>query len=314
MAKKGKKKKMNRTIRYVVITVIIVVVAALLIDIVEPSYGFFGKVPTGHVGILTHFGKVQDANVGEGLCFKNWFDKITNMSLQTQKLEMTISAFSKDLQEVTVKLAVNYNIDRETASTLFQTVGVKYEDILIRPSAEEDTKIVFAEYGAEGLIINREELPKSVKALLTESMSPHGIKVSKVAIEDIDFKDAFTDAVERKQVATQDKLTEQIEQDRKTIETQEQAKRDLIVANTEAEKAKIAAEADLEVTKIQADAAEYAGQKEAAKNKAISEWLTTELIDYYRILQWDGKMPIVYGGNTMPLLDMGGLLEEGEGE
>ena len=135
-----------------------------------------------------------------------------------------------------------------------------------------------------------------------------------MVIEDIDFKDAFTDAVERKQVATQDKLTAQIEQDKKTIETQEQAKRDLIVANTEAEKAKIAAEAELEVTKIQADAAEYAGQKEAAKNKAVSEFLTTELLDYYRILQWDGKMPIVYGGDTMPLLDMSGLLEGGEGE
>ena len=98
------------------------------------------------------------------------------------------------------------------------------------------------------------------------------------------------------------------------MEEEQKAERAIIAANAEAEKAKIAAEADLEVTKIQADAAEYAGQKEAAKNKAISEWLTTELLDYYRILQWDGKMPIVYGGETMPLLNMGGLLEGEEGE
>ena len=286
------------------------VLIVLAIDYLGPSYGFFGRVDTGHVGILTHFGKVKDDSVGEGLCWKNWFDKITTMSLKTQKLELTISAFSKDLQEVKVQIAVNHNIDKNTASRLFQTVGVNYEDILIKPSAEEDTKVVFSGYSAEGLITQREDLPGKVKDLLTASMEPYGIIISKVTIEDIDFKDAFTDAVERKQVATQDKLTAQIEEEKKTLVTEAQAQRDIIQANTEAEKAKIAAEADLEVTKIQADAAEYAGQKEAAKNKAISEYLTNELLDYYRILQWDGKLPVVATDGMMPIFTMDGMIED----
>lgn len=298
-------------VRTAIIAVIIIVIVALGIDMLAPSYGFFGKVPTGHVGILTHFGKVQDDSVSEGLHVKNWFDKITTMSLKTQKLEMTISAFSKDLQEVNVKIAVNHSINKDTASKLFQTVGVNYEEILIMPSAEQDTKVVFSGYSAEGLITQRENLPREVIELLATSMKPYGIIISNVVIEDIDFKDAFTDAVERKQVATQDKLTAQIEQEKKTLETEAQAERDIIKANTEAEKAKIAAEADLEVTKIQADAAEYAGQKEAAKNKAISEFLTTELLDYYRILQWDGTMPVVMSGSElMPIIDVGGLIGE----
>lgn len=297
-------------VRTAMIAVIIIIIVALGIDMLAPSYGFFGKVPTGHVGILTHFGKVQDDSVSEGLHIKNWFDKITTMSLKTQKLEMTISAFSKDLQEVNVKIAVNHSINKDTASKLFQTVGVNYEEILIMPSAEQDTKVVFSGYSAEGLITQRENLPREVIELLATSMNPYGIIISNVVIEDIDFKDAFTDAVERKQVATQDKLTAQIEEEKKTLVTEAQAQRDIIQANTEAEKAKIAAEADLEVTKIQADAAEYAGQKEAAKNKAISEFLTTELLDYYRILQWDGKMPIVYDADTMSLMNVDALIGE----
>lgn len=298
-------------VRTAIIAVIIIIIVALGIDMLAPSYGFFGKVPTGHVGILTHFGKVQDDSVSEGLHIKNWFDKITTMSLKTQKLEMTISAFSKDLQEVNVKIAVNHSINKDTASKLFQTVGVNYEEILIKPSAEQDTKVVFSGYSAEGLITQRENLPREVIELLATSMKPYGIIISNVVIEDIDFKDAFTDAVERKQVATQDKLTAQIEEEKKTLVTEAQAQRDIIQANTEAEKAKIAAEADLEVTKIQADAAEYAGQKEAAKNKAISEFLTTELLDYYRILQWDGTMPVVMSGSElMPIIDVGGLIGE----
>ena len=68
---------------------------------------------------------------------------------------------------------------------------------------------------------------------------------------------------------------------------------------------KFSAQADLEVTKIQADAAEYAGQKEAAKNKAIAQSLTAELVRYYYIQQWDGKLPTtMLGENMMPLFEL----------
>ena len=76
----------------------------------------------------------------------------------------------------------------------------------------------------------------------------------------------------------------------------------MIKANADAEQAKIAAQADLEVTKIQADAAEYAGLKEAAKNRAISESLTEELVRYYYIQQWDGKLPSTMLGESANIL------------
>ena len=78
-------------------------------------------------------------------------------------------------------------------------------------------------------------------------------------------------------------------------------------AEADAAIAKIQAEADLEVTKIQADAAEYAGQKEAAKNKAVSEYLTDELLQYYLIQAWDGKYPTNYVGsdNVSTILNSG---------
>ena len=70
--------------------------------------------------------------------------------------------------------------------------------------------------------------------------------------------------------------------------------------------AKINAEADLEVQKINADAAEYAGQKEAAVNQAISASLTPELVAYYEIMQWNGALPTTYmgDGEGVPVLDV----------
>ena len=122
-------------------------------------------------------------------------------------------------------------------------------------------------------------------------MLPYGITIVSIAIEDIDFTDAFTTAVEAKQVAAQNKLTAETEQSQKTMEEEATAKRAVISANAEAEKAVIAANADLEVVKIQAEASLYAGEREAEMNKRISEALTSGLIDYYWIKQWDGKLP-----------------------
>ena len=163
----------------------------------------------------------------------------------------------------------------------------------------ESTKSVFSNYTAEQLIGNRENLSNEIKELVIPDVARYGIIISDISVQDIDFTDAFTNAVEAKQVAAQDKLTAETKQAQLTMEAEQEAQRQVIKAQADAEQAKIAAQADLEVTKIQADAAEYAGLKEAAKNKAISEWLTPDLLQYYYIQQWDGKLPTyMLGENT----------------
>ena len=88
------------------------------------------------------------------------------------------------------------------------------------------------------------------------------------------------------------------------MEAEQAAERQKIAAQAAAEVAKIQAEADLEVQKINADAAEYTGLKESAKNRAIAESLTPELINYLYIQQWDGKLPeTILGEDTSVLFD-----------
>ena len=77
--------------------------------------------------------------------------------------------------------------------------------------------------------------------------------------------------------------------------------------NAEAEQAIIAANADLEVVKIQAEAALYAGEREAEMNQRIAGALTGELIDYYWIKQWNGKLPsTVLGSDSSYMIDLTG--------
>lgn len=240
------------------------------------------SIPAGHTGILTTFGKVEDKVLTEGFNWKSPFQKVIKIDNRTQKTTETFQAFSSDIQEVDILLAVNYSINQETAQKLYRTVGTEYYQNIVYPRLLEGTKAIFAEYTAEQLISNREILSEQIANIVVPSVSQYGIVVSSIMVQNIDFTDAFTNAVEAKQVAQQDQLT---------MEAEQEANRQVIKAQADAEQARIAAQAELEVTKIQADAAEYAGQKEAARNKAIAAWLTSDLLKYYYIQQWDGKLP-----------------------
>ena len=260
------------------------------------------SVPAGHTGILTTFGKVEDRILTEGLNWKSPFQKVIKMDNRTQKKVEEFQAFSSDIQEVNIMLAVNYSINQETAQNLYRTVGVEYYTNIVYPRLLESTKSVFSSYTAEQLIGNRENLSNEIKDLVIPDVARYGIIISDISVQDIDFTDAFTNAVEAKQVAAQDKLTAETKQAQLTMEAEQEAQRQVIKAQADAEQAKIAAQADLEVTKIQADAAEYAGQKEAARINAIAQVLTPDILKYYNILQWDGKLPVYMLGKDTSIL------------
>ncbi len=248
-------------------------------------------VPTGYTGILTTFGRVEDRTISAGAHLILPWQEVVKMDNRTQKVQIATEAFSSDIQQVDLQLSVNYCIDQETAQELYRTVGIHYYENVMYPRILENTKAVFSRYSAENLIAKRNDLSDMIADSTAEDMRRYGITIVSIAIEDIDFTDAFTTAVEAKQVAAQNKLTAETEQAQKTMEEEATAKRAVIAANAEAEKAVIAANAELEVVKVQAEAALYAGEKEAEMNKRISESLTDELIDYYWIKQWNGQLP-----------------------
>lgn len=265
--------------------------------------GSFAVVPTGHTGILTTFGKVENTTLESGLHFKLPIQEVVVMDNRTQKSVVELSCFSSDIQEVAVKYSINYQIQKTDAQNIYKTIGAKYYDVVMLPRIEVAVRSVIAKYTAETLIENRDALSAQITDILLKELAEYNIDVVNTAIEDMDFSDVFTQAVEAKQVAQQEKLKAETEQEQKTMEEQAAADRQVITAKAEAEVAKIQAETDYEVLKIQADAAEYAGQKDAAVNKALAESLNDILLEYYTIQQWDGALPEYLAG-----MDEGGLL------
>ena len=277
--------------------VLVVILAFGFIDAVEPNgYGFFSKVGNGKVAVVTRFGKAQDETLEAGFHVKPFFNTLHPMSIQTQTMQTALSAFSSDIQQVNTTVTLNYNIDKTNAVTLYREVGSGYEKTLMAPRVQEDVKIVFSRYTAENLVQKRDLLSTEILELLQEYLAPYGINVTAVAIEDIDFTDAFTNAVEAKQVATQEKLTAQTQQERLTMEAEAQAERETIAAQAKAERDKIAAEAEAYAIKTKADA-------EAEANAKVAASLSDALIDYVRAQAWDGKLPTITG-DTPTIVDM----------
>ena len=257
----------------------------------------FTSVPTGHTGVVTTFGKVENFTLDAGIHGKLPWQEVVLLDNRVQKARVELNCFSSDIQEVKVIYTVNYQISKENAMTIYSNIGTLYYDTVITPNVSESVKVMTARYTAENLVASRDELSEKIENLLSEQLNRYNIVVVGTSIEDMDFTDAFTNAVEAKQVAAQNKLQAEIEQQQKIMEQKSSAERAVIDANAAAEVARIQAEADLAVTKIQADAAEYAGQKEAAKNKAIAENLTKDLLNYYYVQQWNGILPNYYMGS-----------------
>ena len=278
--------------------------------------GMVATVPTGHTGILTTFGKVEDVTLEAGVHIKSPFQKVVVMDNRTQVARITLTCFSSDIQEVLVDYSMNYQIDKSNAQTIYKNIGTDYYTTVMQPRIQEVVKSVIAKYTAESLVESRDALSNQITDTLVKELGAYNIEVVSTSVENLDFSDAFTNSVEEKVVALQTKLKTQTEEEQKTMQKEEDAKRaeiqakadasvKEIQAEADANVAKIKADADAAVKKVQADADAYAGEKQAEVNRKLAETITDELIKYLTAQQWDGKLPAYFvtsDGTVLPIL------------
>lgn len=294
------------------VVAILIGIGVLIVALFLIAFPPFVTVPTGHTGVVLTFGRVEDFTFGEGFHGKNPIQQVVMMDTRTQKQTLTLQAFSSDIQQVDVIASVNFAVDDATVQKLYQTVGRNYYATVMEPRIQENIKAVFAQYSAEKLVQVRATLSSQVMELLVPEMQRYGITINSIAIENVDFTDAFTNAVEDKQVAEQTKLRVETEQAQQVSVEKSAAERRIISANADAQERAILAQADADVAKIKADAEAYArevqAKAEAEANQKLAASITKDLIEYMKINQWDGALPKFQAGESgvMPIIDMGG--------
>lgn len=206
----------NKKILLIISGVISIIVVIVLVSSIT-------TVPTGFVGVKTRFGKVQENVIQEGLNTKVPFiEKIVKIDCKTKKIEQSTEASSKDLQTVTTSIAVNYNVNKDTANTLFREVGTDYENIIINPAMLESIKQAIAQYTAEELITKRSDVSNDIQDILTEKITDRGFAITEFNITNIDFSESFDQAIEAKAVKQQEVQTAQAELEKQTIQNQKE--------------------------------------------------------------------------------------------
>lgn len=171
-------------------------------------WAFFSGIKTigtGEVGVVTQYGKVTGRELNEGLSLVVPFG-INSVSIYDIKVQKEVSdtqAATKDLQDVSAEVVLNYHLNRGQVSKMHQTVGVDYKDKLITPALSETFKSASAKYNASELITERASLKKDVFEQLRDRLEKYGIVVDDVSITNFQFSQSFASAIEDKQVAQQ---------------------------------------------------------------------------------------------------------------
>ena len=126
------------------------------------------RVPAGHTGVVTTFGRVENVTLDSGMHLKSPWQSVIKMDNRIQKQTVNLSAFSKDIQEVNMVYTVNYQISKKDASTIYSTIGKEYYETVIAPSVMEAVKTVAAKYTAEELITDRPKLAVGIEEELSK--------------------------------------------------------------------------------------------------------------------------------------------------
>ena len=81
-------------------------------------FGCTASVPTGHTGVVTTFGKVENFTLEAGFHFKLPWQEVVKMDNRTQKAAVDLTCFSSDIQEVTMKYSININRSARSMSPM----------------------------------------------------------------------------------------------------------------------------------------------------------------------------------------------------
>jgi prohibitin 2 len=265
---------------------IVLLVAGLLLD-------SFTTIPAGHRGVVIRFGAVTGQILNEGLQMKIPFiDSVEKMSVQTQKVEATATAASRDLQDVQTTIALNWHLNPAMAAEVYRTLGLSFIERIASPAIQETVKQITAKYIAEDLILKREEVKASFTENLSNRLLDRGIVIETVSITNFQFSNTFIAAIESKVAAEQAVLEARNKLERVKVEAQQTEAQAIGESNARIAKAKGEAEYIRVVTEAQ-----------IAANKAVAESLTPEVLQYILLdrLGEDIKLMVIPSGQGLNL-------------
>ena len=269
-------------------------VIGVIIIVISIIAGSFTAVPAGHRGVVLRFNAVTGTVLEEGLQTKLPFlDSVIMMDVRTDKYEVGAAAASRDLQDVSTTIALNWRLDPTRTAEVYRTLGMDYVGRITAPAVQEVVKQVTARHRAEDLIVNREMVRNEIAEELTTRLLERGIITEAVSITEFQFNETFVAAIEAKVAAEQSVLQAQFTLEQVKIEAQQREEKERGEALARIAKA----EGEAEYIRVVTDA-------QVAANNAIAESLSPQVLQYVLLdrLGEDIKVIVIPSGQGLDLV------------
>jgi regulator of protease activity HflC (stomatin/prohibitin superfamily) len=201
------------------------------------------------VGIVYNFSGTIAGKKSPGVVMTAPWQHIKTENVAIQKdvftFDSTNSAVSKDQQPITAQLVVNYQVEPQDVIGLYKTVGPSWKTVLLDGRVPQDFKETTAQFTSPQITLNRPLLRKITLRRLRKELGQYDIKVVDVFVNNVGYSEAYTNAIEAKQVQVQAALQAEAKVAQATAEANQ------AVATAEGEKRSAIARAEGDAKSIE---------------------------------------------------------------
>jgi prohibitin 1 len=179
------------------------------------------RVDSGHVGVLTLFGRVTGEVLPEGVHLVNPFKSNNELSIRTQEIKESASVPSSEGLVMNLDTSLIYHLNPEKASEVYQKIGPNYMAVLVEPNLRAAIRESTASHSANALYTGeREAVAKQIYSQLADKLGARGVLVESVLLRDIQLPATLKSSIESKQQAEQEALAMSFRLQKETQEAQ----------------------------------------------------------------------------------------------
>ena len=243
----------------------------------------FTRVDAGHEGIKVNlYGDSKGVDDVELVTGAVWYNPITTAVYEYPTFVQTVDYApfdinAKDGSKFTVDPTININLIPGTAAATFKKYRKPMDEVIhdvLKTHIVNAYRVKLNSYTTDELVSKREEFEKAVEDCLRDVLLKENFELGEMT-SGLKYPESLERSITAKNEAVQNAL--RIENEVAAIEAE--AKKKIAEANGSAEALRITADA------------------EAYYNRTVSASLSINLVNMKALEKWDGKTPVVSGGN-----------------
>jgi prohibitin 1 len=204
-----------------VVLLVVVLLGLILLNSVA-------SIRTGHVGVVTLFGRVTGRTMHEGIHLVNPLARVHQLNIKTQEVKERATVPSKEGLSMGLEASVLYHLQPDRSAELFRTIGPNYSEVVLIPNFRSAMRSVTASNNASILYSDtRETVARQILTELQTQVQPRGIVIENVLLRDLQLPETLKQSIEAKQQAQQEAQRmefvlqrEKQEAERKRVEAQ----------------------------------------------------------------------------------------------